>query len=1015
MATSAITEHWQRLQQRGTDLGAAQGDEQDAGYGGRIQLYERGRIYWHHGTGAHGLWGRLLQRYLGAGGHDVNPATGERELGFPTSDHARTDDGRFERVTFEWGTIDDVSGTTAVRLFGRLYDAWRAEGGALGRLGHPLDDVARVEGGRAAWFERGVLWHAEGSGDVLVGELVPPALGHPAFVNPEQPGALEWMVFDGAVAALDARPGLAAALMRGRLMLVGVGGGAALELTPAAAVTPQGGQRRLAFTIQGHGGGSGGRGVGGRGLTDLVGTVDAGMVRDEMSDGGGGGTATPPQPRRLERRRLYSLAFLTRGLAPRPIAPHCLYARSDWEHFGLAHITDVHVSRRIEEYRAKLRATGVAEADVAQLVNWNDAFRDFIRYANHLHATGRLDVIIATGDLVDYVREIDDHPAGPGNFGFFEALVQGQAPGRDDASPPSEALRVPLFTSLGNHDYREHPYFLGWEPRVGSGDVVGGLVGGLSDLVDGIPLVGDALASALEAGFDGLSSLLRAAPGLGVLEAGDPVDLASGALLDAQWNHAGLNTTQEEALRLMGLALGDDRYGVPRLRPEAAARQVAVSRAMREGTHYYFRRINPTRSYVVPLGAHRLVMLDTRWDEGVVDTLPGALATKLGFGSESEENFLSGSPDSVGARPDELEMLRGALREAGAQGLVIVGMHAPPLNPWHTELPNCFRETVHPTGDAAQVMGFLARNVPGEVVIGLPGGAVAPAPGAAERRPGWTRTGTPYFHSGPVEDLLDYGIAVGQQEALAQLIAGDGAARPATIVCCGHGHTRVEYRLRWNAERGQLETYTDHYLGNPESYYPLRLVEGGEWWKAGTHRRYLVRVRPGAPADGAVQQIRDGRGTIWPDLSEVHVPPYPATLSDAADAAAWWQAHGPLVVQTAALGPCSNTRPTLKVNEHPPGPNFQGFRFMQVIGNTIARVQYVTMPELRGAAFPLPWEGAGVPERPGMPTIHVTDATLVTPVPPVTPGTPVPPPLGPAVVREIIGPGGRVIRDHRHD
>src|SRR5690606_22161146 len=163
---------------------------------------------------------RLLQRYLDSGGHDVNPATGERELGFPKTDVERTADGCYPCVTFEWGMIIDVSGTACVRIFGRLHDAWSTAGGVLGPLGHPLDDVARIDGGRAAWFERGVLWHPEGSTDVLTGLLVPPTLGRPALVDPDDPGPFEWMRFEGAVAALDARPGLAASLTRERYSLV---------------------------------------------------------------------------------------------------------------------------------------------------------------------------------------------------------------------------------------------------------------------------------------------------------------------------------------------------------------------------------------------------------------------------------------------------------------------------------------------------------------------------------------------------------------------------------------------------------------------------------------------------------------------------------------------------------------------------------------------------------------------------------------------------------------------------
>lgn len=922
MATPAITTHLKALQKAGLALGSPQGGEQDAGYGGRFQAYEHGRIYWHASTGAHELHGRPLERYLASGGHDVNPATGRRELGFPRSDVVATDDGRYDSVTFEWGMITDVGGGTPVRMFGAIYDAWRADGGAFARVGHQILDVAPIAGGQAAWFERGVIWHAEGDREAVVGALVPPMPGQPALLDPEHPGVFEWMRFDFGFAALDANPGLPAALMAHRLSLVPVGGSGWLDLAPAATTVLREGARWLAFTI------SGGSGAGVVSETVMAREITVPIRGDDASAAG--------RSNQLVRRQLYSLVFRIPGFASWVVSPHCLYARSDWANFGLAHITDLHVSRRIDHYRAKLRASGVAESDVAQLNNWNDAFRTFIRYANHLHDAGLLDVVIATGDLVDYAREVDDHPAGPGNYAFFEALLQGKAPGRDPESPPSEPLRVPIFTTLGNHDYRPVPYSLGFD-----------LSAHTSDFVREIPFVGGALGSALES----VSAAIHSLPGLGIVPT-DIVDIVT-RFMDTIWSHAGLNTTQEEALRLMGLTHDGQHYGVPRLRPKAAAKAVQIEPTLRNGTHYYFRRLNPLRSYVLRLGVNRVVMLDTRWDAAVTG-LTDTVLTKLGYGTESQENFVGSHPDSVGPTPEEIGLLRGALAEA--EGVVIVGMHAPPVNPAKTDVSNCLRESVHPTSPEPQVLGWLARKFPAVFT------ATALAPALIDKirtmAPGWPRTGTPHFHEGPIEDLLDEGISVGHQEALAKLIAGASGTRPATLLCSGHGHNRIEYRFKWDSATNKLLTFTDHYLANPDAYYRSYLVQG-DWWKEASHKRYLVRIEANAPADGTVVEIHEGGGTIWPDLSELHVPPYPTPLATATDPAAWWQAHAPVVVQTAALGPCTNTRPTLKVNSLPPGPNFQGFRIIQIAANVIARVQFVSMTELRAAAsYPLPWEPA---------------------------------------------------------
>jgi hypothetical protein len=951
-----------------------------------MQEYERGRIYWHASTGAHGLYGRLLQRYRDGGGHDVNPATGERELGFPASDHERSEDGLYERVRFEWGTIADVAGTPLVRLFGRLYEVWVAEGGPLGRLGHPLSDVSRVEDGRAVWFEGGFLWHLEGSSDVLVGELLPPLLGQPALVDPQVPGPFEWLRLDGVLSALGAKPNLPSDLMAGRLSLVPVGGGsdpsadpvvrdegeqpaageppggagaagppsgvseevapvapAPSRLPPIAHLEPdpnlveRDGARWLAFRLPGNRQGGGGR------FSRLLEARGASDVHAQPAS-------------TLERRQLYSLAFRMAGMPLRTIAPHCLYARSDWADFGIAHVTDTHVNRRAERYRGALRAAGVSEAAIAQFNNWNDAFRDFIRYANHLHAAGRLEAVVVTGDLVDYVRETDDHPAGPGNFGFFEALVQGLAPSPDAEGAPSEALRVPLFTSLGNHDYRTNPYPLIFKVRAQEEDLLGE-----------IPFVGGALETAIDTFRKGIKLL----PGIGIVSDASLVGFGS-SFLDAITQFEGLNITRGEALRLVGPPLGNgDIYGIPVFRPEAAALSIKIDPAIRDRTHYYFRRINRQPSYTVALGPHRLVMLDTRGDAGLTDSLVETIAAKLGYGPESRRHLVGGNPDSEGVDEDGIKYLQTALNEAGEEGIVLVGIHAPPLNPAESEYPNYFRETAHPTADPVNVTGYLHR-VDHERVVSRTSAGDLPRPDALELSPGWPRSGTPYFHRGEIEDLLDFGTGVGQQEELARLIAGANG-RGATLVLCGHVHRRIDYRLAWDADAGVLDAYTDHYLENPSAYYPTKLA-GPEWWK-GAYERVLVRVEEGAPIQGELERVHDNReGAVWETLDRLTVPPYGSPLSSTSDPRAWWRERGPIVVQTAALGPLApgtNTREDAETNKEPPGPQFQGFRILGVRANVIARARYITMLEVRSGSFPLHWENEGTPAP--------TDAGVPTP------------------------------------
>jgi predicted MPP superfamily phosphohydrolase len=155
----------------------------------------------------------------------------------------------------------------------------------------------------------------------------------------------------------------------------------------------------------------------------------------------------------LRERQLYDVA-LAADTGWRTVAPHAMYYRRVWHDFGIAHITDAHVARRIDRFRPTLYNLGRPEA-AARMYNWNDRFRGFVRYANYLHDIGALDVILATGDMYDYQFEYDDDGNGQGNALFLRELLLGRAPGPD--FPDVEELRVPIFMVPGNHDYRMHP------------------------------------------------------------------------------------------------------------------------------------------------------------------------------------------------------------------------------------------------------------------------------------------------------------------------------------------------------------------------------------------------------------------------------------------------------------------------------------------------------------------------------------------------------------------------------
>ena len=584
-----------------------------------------------------------------------------------------------------------------------------------------------------------------------------------------------------------------------------------------------------------------------------------------------------------QERLLYDVAARGDDDVWHIVAPHAYFRRQTWTDFGIAHISDMHVARRIDSFRGILAGLGrVAAAE--QMLNWNDRFRGFIRYANHLYDTGVLDVVLATGDLYDYIYENDDVDESlGGNAAFLRRLVLGQEPGPD--FPDVEELRVPIFMVPGNHDYRKHPY----------------------ELIFDINVVKD-------------------------------------------WKrvkqYGSYNLSQEDAEALNQVLRGGSGTGVPDLGEEAGTRMIEVD----EGITSYKHFLADVGSYLVPLGEHRIVMIDSGPDIGVVDDTIGALRTRFGMLSEDELTFVGGSPNCEGVDAKELEFAQEAMGPAGGTGLVLVGLHAPLFNPWKTEYPYFLRETQRPE-QGTQVHGFLARHAPvfihGEIVEDV-----------EEQLPHWFAAENDhrtvrFVKRVDTQTLLDYGVSRGETEALLQLLAGVGGGRRADVVLAGHTHRHNEFMVRpgWD---GALEFAMDFYTENPYATYPTTYTTG---WKdhavlgrAPVTSTTYVEVRPGADPDQ----------TPWPMPFEamhdrhVQVPPYPTPLATAADPRAWWDEHRLLVLQTGALGPMENFQ-----------VSFSGFRLLRVKGDVIDKIHFIPIERLARNSYRMALEDAVRVDAPG--------------------------------------------------
>ncbi len=194
--------------------------------------------------------------------------------------------------------------------------------------------------------------------------------------------------------------------------------------------------------------------------------------------------------------KLYDLAYLDRP-ENKKINYHAVqFVETCKKGFNFIHLTDLHIAQRNDEILAevlkrdnnkgmggrieillsrifsKYKKEGIRGRDaiINSYKNFNDNLRKFIHVANELANQGELDFIIITGDIVDFAGLGWDETVSDSenNWKVFLDIVTGQGMERSrsfhmHSSSEKESnpgIKVAIFTSTGNHDWRLHPYSL---------------------------------------------------------------------------------------------------------------------------------------------------------------------------------------------------------------------------------------------------------------------------------------------------------------------------------------------------------------------------------------------------------------------------------------------------------------------------------------------------------------------------------------------------------------------------
>ncbi|MHA2393857.1 MAG: metallophosphoesterase, partial [Promethearchaeota archaeon] len=181
-------------------------------------------------------------------------------------------------------------------------------------------------------------------------------------------------------------------------------------------------------------------------------------------------------------------------------------SKQEWTNFNFIHATDLHLAERndriysvikkwtessikknVDDFfdnaakklklkkRIKSQEESLTDVTVPlrkRLINPNNQFRKFIKLVNRKVFKNEIDFIVLTGDLVDFtvlsrfakkVRKINEFKYEESNWQIFKNIILNTKDQKQDKGViKGEELLCPIFTTVGNHDYRPFHYDITW-------------------------------------------------------------------------------------------------------------------------------------------------------------------------------------------------------------------------------------------------------------------------------------------------------------------------------------------------------------------------------------------------------------------------------------------------------------------------------------------------------------------------------------------------------------------------
>ena len=419
---------------------------------------------------------------------------------------------------------------------------------------------------------------------------------------------------------------------------------------------------------------------------------------------------------------LYDLVATERSGRHRRINYHAvqLVSEINRRNCKFLHITDMHVARRNDQILAevlKVRNERSKKKIKQAYINFNQNLRRAIGKANDMADNGEIHFVLFTGDLVDFSFHGWEFAVNrdENNFKEFIDILVGR--GHELPSWKNPGLKIALFTSTGNHDWRLYPYnpgSMGTEKTFGltqsevknypyrsydpsdypadrRGRLAKELAAGMIEKFnfktfnqrDKWRLRLSKITGAIDS-----SNFLRILlsviiPGVGVSS------LIAQAQLDPAPFHTEL-TLPSRYIPVMAIVLSIlVEYAARRFTNWLANYLVANPLiADAKANHYYLTHINPYLDYAFSYGDNHFILMDTGCDLFVGDLLDGKQVKHLKRAS-IRDNIIGNSPDSRAFESEllyypwsQIVWLEKVLQAKSIKNAdnVFVSLHAPPVN-----------------------------------------------------------------------------------------------------------------------------------------------------------------------------------------------------------------------------------------------------------------------------------------------------------------------------------------------